>query len=185
MEFKMLEKWRVQEQLSLTEEQLDLAIHRMIKRHPYEKWIVKHHSLNGEIICYLKLEFIDWLKSVYLNKEGYYIDLEIDFFKKHISRLEEELNIPPREINFKDMSINELCDYFNQGKKCIYSAICRMCQKYDPSCKYKIDSHKIMISKEGVKWLYEEYFREAYLKDLEFYKIELQKRKYEKYGRTR
>ena len=40
MEFKSLEKWRVQKNFSLTEEQLDLAIKRMIKRHPSEYWVI-------------------------------------------------------------------------------------------------------------------------------------------------
>lgn len=32
----------------------------------------------------------------------------------------------------------------------------------------------VMISKEGVKWLSEKYFRKQYLKDLEIYKLLLQ-----------
>lgn len=44
------------------------------------------------------------------------------------------------------------------------------------SYKYIRDG-KVMISKEGVKWLNENYFREQYLKELELYKLELQKEK--------
>ena len=44
------------------------------------------------------------------------------------------------------------------------------------SYKYLKDG-RVMITKEGVKWLAEKYFREAYLKDLELYKLELQERK--------
>ena len=42
-----------------------------------------------------------------------------------------------------------------------------------------------MISKQGVKWLTENYFRKAYLKELELYKLSLQKEKKKLYERSR
>ena len=41
MEFKQLEKWRVQKELKLSEKQINKAIKVMIRRHPFEKWINK------------------------------------------------------------------------------------------------------------------------------------------------
>ena len=58
-------------------------------------------------------------------------------------------------------------------------------EKRNPtSYKYNKDG-KVMISKEGVKWLTENYFRKAYLKELELYKISLQKEKKKLYERSR
>lgn len=117
MEFKLQEKWRVEQELSLSSSQMDKAIHKMIKRHPLESWVQVKYSLNGEKIIYLRLEFVNWLKEVYLKRKPYYLDLEIKFFKKQISRLEKELNISPREIEYKDLTIKELCSFFLKDKK--------------------------------------------------------------------
>lgn len=176
MEFKMQEKKYVQEKFSITEEQLDVAIKRMIKRHPLEKWIQNRVEVNGEKNCYLRLEFVNWLEEVYFNKREYYLDLEIKFFEKQISRLEKELGISPRVIEYYDMPLKRLRNYFDKGKNAIGVAVNRMCKKVGVNCKY-IEDGVVMISKEGVKWLNEKYFREAYLNDLEIYKIELQKKK--------
>ena len=171
MEFKLQEKWRVEQELSLSSSQMDKAIHKMIKRHPLESWVQVKYSLNGEKIIYLRLEFVNWLKEDYL-------DLEIKFFKKQISRLEKELNISPREIEYKDLTIKELCSFFSKGQKTIWSGVSRMCKYYDASLKY-VKNKKTYVSSSGVKWLNENYFRNDYLMDLELYKLELQKKKRE------
>ena len=82
MEFKSIEKWRVQRDLNLTEVQLDEIIKRAGRRHPMEDWVYLHVAGNGDVIEYLKLEFVYWLKEVYFNKEKFYLDLEIEFFDK-------------------------------------------------------------------------------------------------------
>lgn len=178
MEFKLQEKWRVEQELSLTPSQMDKAINRMIKRHPLEHWVLEKYSLNGQKTIYLRLEFVEWLKDVYLKRKPYYLDLEIRFFKKQINRLENELKIPPREIQYKDLTIKELCSFFSKGQKTIWSSVSRMCKYYDASLKY-VKNHKTYISSSGVKWLNENYFRNEYLTDLELYKLELQKKKRE------
>lgn len=183
MEFKSQEKWRVQEKFSLTEDQLDLAIHRMIKRHPYEKWVQTRIAINDEKVVYLKLEFINWLEEVYLNKEKYYLDAEIDFFKKQIIRLENELNIPHKEFDYQDMTVRELCNYFDKSLHCIYKSIKKLRQSISIPKKY-LDDGRLVVTSEGVKWLSECYFRKAYLKDLEFYKIELQNYKRKLYEQS-
>ena len=47
-----------------------------------EDWIYLRVAGNGDVIEYLKLEFVYWLKEVYFNKEKFYLDLEIEFFDK-------------------------------------------------------------------------------------------------------
>lgn len=73
------------------------------------------------------------------------------------------------------MSLIELREYFGKSKSAIAVAVNRM-EKNDKSYKY-IKDDRVIVSKEVVKWLNEKYFRKKYLKDIDFYKIELQKRK--------
>lgn len=176
MEFKSMEKWRVQRDLNLTEVQLDNVIRRVGRRHPLEDWINIRVASNGDVVEYLKLEFVYWLKEVYFNKEKYYLDLEIEFFERQIKRLESELNIFPYEFKYEDTSLKDLRSYFNKSKNAIGRAVDQMNRQTNSSYKYFKDG-KVMITKEGVKWLAEKYFRKAYLKDLELYKLELQERK--------
>ena len=75
-------------------------------------------------------------------------------------------------------------DYFNRSKAAIGMAVQRMERRNSISFKY-IKDGKVMISKEGVKWLTENYFRKAYLKDLELYKLTLQKEKKKLYEQSR
>ena len=105
MEFKSLEKWRVQNKFSISEKDLDVIIQRMIKRHPLEEWVYSYLAPNGQYNSYLKLEFVEWLEEVHFNKDDYYLDAEIKFFKKQISRLEKELSIPPKETRYNEMTI--------------------------------------------------------------------------------
>ena len=50
MEFKSIEKWRVQRDLNLTEVQLDEIIKRAGRRHPMEDWIYLRVAGNGGVI---------------------------------------------------------------------------------------------------------------------------------------
>ena len=176
MEFKSIEKWQVQRDLNLTEVQLEEVIRRAGRRHPMEDWVHLRVSGNGDVVEYLKLEFVYWLKEVYFNKEKFYLDLEIEFFEKQIKRLESELNISPYEFKYEDTSLKDLRSYFNKSKNAIGRAVNEMKMQTNLSYKYLKDG-RVMITKEGVKWLAEKYFRKAYLKDLELYKLELQERK--------
>lgn len=54
-------------------------------------------------------------------------------------------------------------------------------KRTNQSFKYSKDG-KVIISKDGVKWLSENYFRKYYLKKLEFYKLELQNVKRKRNG---
>ena len=175
MEFKLKMKWDVLREFKLTEEQFYNISKKMIKRHPYERWIIRKLAQNGERVVYVRVEYVEWLKEVYFSNK-YYLDAEIEFFQKQVLRLEQELNISHYDFNYKDMSLVDLREYFGKSKNAIGVAVNRMEKRNSKSYKY-IKDGKVMVTKEGVKWLNEKYFRKQYLKDLEFYKIELQKRK--------
>lgn len=184
MEFKSQEKWRVQQKFNLSDEQFENVIKKMKRRHPLESWVQKRIASNGERVVYIKLEFVEWLSEVYFNENKFYLDADIDFFKKQITRLENELNINHHEIEYQDISLYDLRNYFNRSKNAIGVAINRMEKRNNTSYKY-IKDGKVMISKGGVKWLTENYFRKAYLKDLELYKLNLQKQKRKLHERSR
>ena len=175
MEFKLRMKQDVLRQFNLTEEQFYNISKKMIMRHPFERWIIKRLAQNGQQVVYVRLEYVHWLSEVYFSNK-YYLDAEIEFFQKQVLRLENELNISHYEFNYEDMSLIDLREYFGKSKSVIGVAVNRMEKRNNKSYKY-IKDGRVMISKEGVKWLNEKYFRKQYLKDLEFYKIELQKRK--------
>lgn len=183
MEFKLLDKYRVQSNLYITEKQLDLAIKRMEKRHPLENWVIKYIANNGQKVCYIKLEFYEWLKEVYFNRDEYYLDTEIRFFEKQIFRLEEELKISHKDFSYNRMTVRELCNYFNKSINAMYMALGRMRKNGKIQTDY-LEDGRVIVSNEGVKWLAKNYFRKPYLKDLELYKLELQKHKIKLYGKN-
>ena len=71
--------------------------------------------------------------------------------------------------------------YFRWGA--INVAVSRLL-KVHPEYRYYNDN-TVMITSEGIKWLNEKYFRQAYLEELEIYKLELQKYKRKIYGNVR
>ena len=173
MEFKSMEKWRVLQKFNMSEKQYKRLVKRLERRHPNERWIDEHFAQNGERVVYLKLELVEWIEEVYLKNNLFYLNAEIVFFKKQILRLEDELNFHHNEFEYKDISLYDLRSYFNKNKNTIGVAVNRMEKRNNQSFKYLKDG-KVIISKEGVKWLSENYFRKDYLKKLEFYKLELQ-----------
>lgn len=183
MEFKVQEKWRVQQKFNMSDKQMDMAIKRMIKRHPLEEWIDERIASNGQRVVYFKLEFVEWLRDVYSNGKKYYLDLDIDFFKRQILRLEKELGIPHKEIEYNPMTIRELSAFFDRSINTIYVALIRM-RNNNFSQQY-LDDGKVLVSKEGVKWLSENYFRTSYLENLELYKLDLQEKKRIMYEQSR
>lgn len=184
MEFKSQEKWRVQQKFNLNDEQFENVIKKMKRRHPLESWVHKRIASNGERVVYIKLEFVEWLSEVYFNESKFYLDADIEFFQKQILRLENELNIPHYEFEYEDISLFDLREYFEKTKNTIGVAVNRMERRNNASYKY-IKDGKVMISKEGVKWLTENYFRKSYLKELELYKLNLQKKKRKLYEQSR
>ena len=181
MEFKSMEKWRVLQKFNMSEKQYKRLVNRLKRRHPNESWIDEHFAQNGERVVYIKLELVEWIEEVYFNNNLFYLDAEIFFFKKQILRLEDELNFHHNEFEYNDISLYDLRSYFNRSKNAIGVAVNRMEKRTNESFKYLRDG-KVIISKEGVKWLSEKYFRKDYLKKLEFYKLELQNVKRKRNG---
>ncbi len=180
MEFKAQEKWRVQQNFSITEKQLDVAIKKMQKRHPLEKWVNEKLANNGEEVVYLKLEFIEWLKDVYYNRKVFYLDAEINFFEKQIVRLENELNLPHKEFDHQAMTVREACNHFEKCINTLYSGLTRM--RKNNIDTITLEDGRILIPAEGVQWLSKNYFRSSYLEKIELYKLELQKQKRKAYA---
>lgn len=181
MEFKSMEKWHVLQKFNMNERQYRRLVKRLERRHPNERWVDEHFAQNGERVVYLKLELVEWIEEVYFNSNLFYLDAEINFFRKQIIRLEEELNFPHNEFEYKDISLFDLRIYFNKSKNAIGVAVNRMEKRTNQSFKYSKDG-KVIISKDGVKWLSENYFRKYYLRKLEFYKLELQNVKRKRNG---
>lgn len=173
MNKKFQDRWYVEKDLHLTHKQLDRAIQKMKERHPKENWIYIRRPANNQITEYCSLEFVAWLKEVYLVKNKFYLDLEIAFYEKIIKEIETELNIPHKEIIYRDMNKKELMDFFKKNSSNIEIAISKMCNRYNKDLKY-ISNDTIMIKADGVKYLNEKYYRKDYLTYLEDYKHELE-----------
>lgn len=161
---KYQDKYYVLKELSITENQLERAVRVVKKRHPLEtNWIIVRRASNGQSTIYYCTEFIDWLKEVYFFNEGYYLDLEIKFYKKLIDSLNPKFE---EELQYKDMSVQGLMSYFNKDYQNIRVAIHRMNKNYKSNLKYYMNDD-LIIKAEGVKWINEKYYRKSYLKYLE------------------
>ena len=174
----MQDKWHVMKKFSITESHFDRIILIIKKRHKKEDWVVIRKFKSGEENLYLRLECVAWLEEVHFNTSGFWLDREINFFKKQILRLENELKLQHKVEKFNPSTTVELRKRFKKSKNVIFKAIQKMIERCNKDFKiYKAD--RIVILPEGVKWLKEKYFRKDYLIELEDYKIELQKRKRE------
>ena len=71
------------------------------------------------------------------------------------------------------MSISELMNYFKKSSNSVDVAIHKMVKVLGEDVRYKEDN-KVIIKNYGVKWLNEKYYRKAYFKELEKYKIMLE-----------
>ena len=127
-------------------------------------------------------EKIDYLIDDIDDETGYYLDLDISFFEKQIKQKEQELNLSHKKKDYFDSSITDLMRMFNKSKTAVKTAISRMTKRTGINYKYILDG-EIIIKAAGVKWLYEKYFRLAYLEYLENYKLDLDKKVLELYGR--
>lgn len=166
----------------ISEKELDNAIKNMLRRHILEDWMFVRNASNNQKTMYISKEGFDWLKEVYFNKTGYYLDLDISFFEKQIKQKEQELNLSHKKKDYFDSSITDLMRMFNKSKTAVKTAISRMTKRTGINYKYILDG-EIIIKAAGVKWLYEKHFRLAYLEYLENYKLDLDKKVLELYGR--
>lgn len=70
------------------------------------------------------------------------------------------------------MEIKQLCEYFNRKDITVRKAIKKMYDSELEEYKFLVDN-KVVISKEGVKWICKNVFKQKYLELLEKYKMEL------------
>ena len=142
----------------------------MLKKHPTCRW--RSEKLKSKKYFILDEGYV-WLLQVYFNKEKTLIDADVDFFEGRIKQYEELLKINHEENwGNEDMDIKQLCKYFNREEITIRKAIKRMCDSGLEEYKFLINN-KIVISKEGVKWICKNVFKQKYLDLLEKYKMEL------------
>ena len=156
----------VEIRLGVSEKQMDKAIKVMEKYHYFENWI-KYRLGPTNLIVLFSLEFVDWLKEVYFNKNGFFLDREIHFLNARIKDLEKELDISHYEKVYPCLNVKELKEYFSKSNSSILKAIERMNKRIDCKC-YK--DGKLYITPTGVKWLDQNYYRKSYFKELLEYK---------------
>lgn len=152
--------------LCISERQLDRAIKKVSERHPLEsKWIVIRNAPNGETTIYLCTEFIKWIEEVYL-KDGYYLDLEINFYESLLKELEVNSEIQNEVLKYNDMSVDDMVNFFKRDKENIRVAISKMNKSNSEDLKY-YKGDILYIRAKGIKWINEKYYRKDYLKYLE------------------
>lgn len=152
--------------------ELDLrrAIEVMVKKHPTCRW--RSEKIRSRKYFVL-VEGYYWLTQVYFQKEKSLIDADIDFFKLRIKQYKELLKIEYNENWWnQDMGIKQLCKYFNKKDITVRKAIKKMCNNGLGEYKFLVDN-KVVISKEGVKWICKNVFKQKYLELLEKCKMEL------------
>ena len=162
----------VEIRLGVSEKQMDKAIKVMEKYHYFENWI-RYRLGPTNLIVLFNLEFVDQLKEVYFNKNGFFLDREIHFLNTRIKDLENELGISHYEKIYSYLNVRELQKNFCKSNSSILKAIERMNKKIDCKC-YK--DGKLFITSTGVKWLDQNYYRKSYLKELLEYKKLLNER---------
>ena len=175
MSEKLIDRKQVQKMFSLTTKQFSRVMRNIERRHPLESWIKRIKEDNKEKV-YIKQECVEWLKEVYFNKEEYYLTLEIEFYKKRIFALEQELRIIPQTRKYRNTLLRFLDLEFNKSRNVIQVAVHRMQKEFPYPIKYE-KAGMVFVKAEGVKWLHENYFRRDKLKELEEYKWMLQNQK--------
>jgi hypothetical protein len=154
----------------ITHKDLRKAVDVMLEKHSKCRW--RSEKIRSKRY-YILIEGYYWLIYVYFQKEKKQIDADIDFFVLRITQYEDLLQIEPKNNYWEeDMTIKELCNYFNRDISTIKKAIAKMVKETGEQHKYYKDG-KTVISKEGVEWLCKNCFKQTYLKLLENYKMEL------------
>lgn len=176
MNEEWIERKIVQDMFSLTTKQFGRVLRNIERRHKcdYCLWIKRDKEKKTKM--YVNQECVDWLKEVYFNKEEHYLTSEIKFYKKKIYDLENELGIDHKRNKYVSHSLRFLPYFFGKSVSAIHVALHRMKKVFPYSITFE-DDGIICVKQEGVRWLYENYFKRDYLKELEEYKWELEIRK--------
>ena len=154
----------------ITHEDLRKAVNVMVKKHPTCRW--RSEKIKSRKYFILDEGYV-WLYQVYFQKDKSLTEADIDFFENRIGQYEKLLNVEHNENWWKeDMDLKQLCKYFNRKEITVRKAIRKMCDS--GLGKYKcLINNKVVISKEGVKWICKNVFKQKYLELLEKYKMEL------------
>ena len=154
----------------ITELDLRKAIDVMLEKHPTCRW--RSEKIRNRKY-FILIEGYYWLLNVYFQKEKALIDADINFFEDRIKQYEVLLKVENNQNWWnEDMSIKQLCKYFDRKEITIRKAIKKMCDNGFGQYKF-LNNNKVIISREGVEWLSKNVFKEKYLKLLEKYKMEL------------
>lgn len=148
------------------------ACDTMQKKHSKCRWKFTRNKKNK---CYVLIEGYYWLLSVYFQKDKKQIDADIEFFQLKIKQYEEVLNLQHKEIEYKDMYISELSNYFNKSPGTINNGLTKLYKNTNKIYRYTKNG-KYVISKLGVEWLCKNCFKQKHLELLEEYKMELTKK---------
>lgn len=151
-------------------EDLRKAVNVMLKKHPTCRW--RSEKVKSRKYFILDEGYV-WLYQVYFQKEKSLTDADVDFFVDRIGQYEKLLNVEHDENWWKeDMDLKQLCEYFNRKEITVRKAIRKMCDSGLKEYKYLVNN-KVVILKEGVKWICKNVFKQKYLELLEKYKMEL------------
>lgn len=184
MNDEWIERKDVQEIFSLTTKQFGRVMRNIKKRREYDYYLWIRRDKDKKTKVYVSRECIDWLSEVYFNKKEHYLTAEIKFYKKKIFDLENELGIDHKRNKYQSFSLGFLPYFFGKNINTSHVALYRMKKVFTYPITFERDK-VICVKEEGVKWLYENYFKKDYLKELEEYKWELEIRKNNLKVRTR
>lgn len=164
MNDEWIDRKDVQEMFSLTTKQFGRILRNIKRRHEhdYNLWIKKDEDKKPKM--YINQECVDWLKEVYFNKEEHYLTSEIRFYKNKIFDLENELGINRKRNKYQSFSLRFLPYFFGKSVSAIHVALYRMRNVFPYSITFENDG-VICVKEEGVRWLYENYFKINYLKE--------------------
>ena len=153
----------------VTHKDLRIAINIMVKKHPTCRWLSQKIKSKRYYIIY---EGYLWLLHVYFQNEKKQLDADIFFFETRIKEYEKILKLDSKNIFNEEMLVDDLEQYFHRAKLTIRRAICTMKKNNNQNYIYR-ENGKYIISKEGIKWLCKNCFKQKYLELLEEYKMEL------------
>ena len=154
----------------ITHEDLRKAVNIMLRKHPTCRW--RSEKVKSRKYFILDEGYV-WLLQVYFQKEKSLTDADVEFFEDRIKQYEELLKIVHDENWWnEDMDIKQLCKYFNKEDITIRKAIRKMCDSGLEKYKLLINN-KIVVSREGIKWICKNVFKQKYLELLEKKKMEL------------
>ena len=154
----------------ITHEDLRKAVNVMLKKHPTCRW--RSEKVKSRKYFILDEGYV-WLLQVYFQKEKSLTDANVEFFEDRIKQYEELLKIEHDENWWnEDMDIKQLCKYFNKEDITIRKAIRKMCDSGLEEHKLLINN-KVVVSREEIKWICKNVFKQKYLELLEKYKMKL------------